>query len=169
MTTTIKPTLETVDSFSVHGFKTRTTNGAEGQAASAKIGPLWGQFFATLSAGKIGVAPTDPSIYGVYSQYESDALGAFDVTAAVANRGQPHDEVIKNQLVTLSVASGDYLVFRNKGAMPDAVIQVWKDIWAYFEAPREDFARCFKTDFEQYIGADEVSVHIGVNCLIAKV
>jgi predicted transcriptional regulator YdeE len=129
MTTTIKPTLETVESFSVHGFKTRTTNAAEGQAASAK----------------------------------------FDVTAAVASRGQTHDEAIKDQLVPLSVASGDYLVFRNKGAMPDAVIQVWKDIWAYFEAPRQDFARCFKTDFEQYIGADEVAVHIGVKRLIAKV
>jgi predicted transcriptional regulator YdeE len=168
MTTTIVPTLQLLAAFPVQGFKTRTTNAAEGQPATAKIGPLWGQFFATMGAGKISVAPNDSSIYGVYSHYESDAHGAFDVTAAVASFGQSHDEAINDQLVSFTIAGGDYLVFRTRGAMPDAVIQAWQHIWAYFAAPREDFVRCFVTDFEQYIGADEVAVHIGVKRLLVK-
>lgn len=168
MTSTTLPTLESITSFPVKGFKTRTTNAAEGQPATAKIGALWGQFFATMGEGKIKVAPHDSSIYGVYSQYESDANGAFDVTAAVAILSQSHDEVVNDQQVSFTIAGGDYLVFRTKGAMPDAVIQAWQHIWAYFAAPREDFARCFVSDFEQYIGADEVAVHIGVKRLLAK-
>jgi predicted transcriptional regulator YdeE len=168
MTTTIAPTLQSIKAFPIQGFKTRTTNAAEGQPATAKIGPLWGQFFATMGAGKISVAPTDSSFYGVYSQYESDAHGAFDVTAAVASLGQSHGEVINDQLVSFTIACGDYLVFRTNGAMPDAVIQAWQYVWAYFAAPREDFERCFVTDFEQYIGADEVAVHIGVKRLLVK-
>jgi predicted transcriptional regulator YdeE len=169
MSTTIEPTFQSINAFPVQGFKTRTTNAAEGHPATAKIGPLWGEFFAVLGSGKIKSAPHDSSIYGVYSHYESDAQGAFDVTAALASLGQSHDEVIEDQLVSLTIASGDYLVFRTKGAMPDAVIQAWQLIWAYFAAPRVDFARCFVTDFEQYIGANEVAIHIGVKRLPVNV
>jgi hypothetical protein len=40
MTTTTLPTLQSIEVFPIQGFKTRTTNAAEGQSATAKIGPL---------------------------------------------------------------------------------------------------------------------------------
>jgi predicted transcriptional regulator YdeE len=63
---------------------------------------------------------------------------------------------------TVQIQAGQYLVFRGKGAMPQAVIDAWMQIWQHFGQPRKDVERVYATDFEQYMGADEVAVHIGV-------
>jgi hypothetical protein len=55
MPATIVPTFESLAAFPIQGFKICTTNAAKGQPATSKIGPLWGQFFVTMGAGKIKV------------------------------------------------------------------------------------------------------------------
>ncbi len=63
---------------------------------------------------------------------------------------------------TVHIQGGEYLVFPAKGAMPQAVIEAWGRVWQHFAAPRSDWQRCYATDFEQYVSADEVAVCIGV-------
>jgi predicted transcriptional regulator YdeE len=148
--------IKTIEAFSVTGFQARTTNAAEQNPQTGKIGGLWQQFF-----GSALFAPT-AGVVGVYSNYESDAMGAFDVTAgALSSTEKPANTQ------TVQIQAGQYLVFRGKGAMPQAVIDAWVQIWQHFGQPRTDVERVYRTDFEQYIGADEVAVHIGVRRLPA--
>jgi predicted transcriptional regulator YdeE len=151
----MSPELTTISAFSVTGLKARTTNAAEQNPATGRIGPLWGQFYSSSLASQ-------GSIYGVYSNYESDMHGAFDITAGV---GGALVESANQGWQTLQVKAGDYLVFRHKGAMPQAVIDCWIQIWQYFSQPRSDVQRRYATDFEQYLGSDEVAIHIGVKKL----
>lgn len=147
----MSPEVKEFSSFTVQGLQARTTNAAE-QTPEAKIGALWQRYFSSPGAGAAG-------IYGVYSNYESDWTGAFDVTAgceAAAGTAPPETQT------TVQIHGGQYLVFHAKGAMPQAVLEAWGHVWQYFAAPRTDWQRCYATDFEQYLSADEVAVCIGV-------
>lgn len=125
--------------FYVAGQTIRTTNQDETRPETAKIPALWSDFFAT--------SPAMP-VYGVYSNYASDASGPFDVTAGSEAQSGLH------------IQPGRYLVFQARGAMPAAVIEGWQAIWAYFEQHPE-IERRFLTDFEAYTGPDAVDIHIG--------
>lgn len=150
----MNPQLKTFESFSVTGLTTRTKNADERSPLTAKIGPLWGQFFAS---GLFQPVPNAPTVVGVYDQYESDWNGAFDVTAGikVGNSALPG-------MKTVQVQAGQYLVFTSKGVMPQAVIAGWIQVWQHFSAPRSDVQRLYATDFEEYLAPDEVAICIGV-------
>lgn len=144
-----------VAAFRVAGPSVRTCNRDEMAPASARIPGLWQRFFSAQPPAGAG---GDGHIYGVYSGYESDADGAFDVTAGVllapgtaATAGaQPVD-----------VQAGYYLVFSGQGAMPQTVIDTWGAVWRWFAAHPQRRRR-FGTDFEAYEGAHRVAIHIGV-------
>ncbi|MFJ4193914.1 GyrI-like domain-containing protein [Pseudomonas sp. NPDC089534] len=144
-----------VDGFTVAGLRVRTTNHAEHAGHTAKIGPMWGRFFQEGLAEAIPGRLTESPVYGVYSAYESDASGAFDVTAGVAVADPRGD------FESVRVESGEYLVFEGQGALPDAVIATWGRIWRYFEA-NPQIKRRYATDFEAYTGPESVAVYIGV-------
>lgn len=93
----------------------------------------------------------DPRNFGVYSGYESDARGAFDVTAGVA----------VTQGATVDVEAGDYLVFPAEGPVPLSVLGAWQRVWQYFEAHPE-IQRLYRTDFEAYSSPTKAAVYIGV-------
>ncbi|WP_213940534.1 GyrI-like domain-containing protein [Pseudomonas sp. dw_612] len=141
--------------FSVSGLKVRTRNSAELAAETAKIGPMWGRFFSEGLNERIAPQQATSTIYGVYSGYESDASGAFDVTAgmAVEEPAQGYE--------TINIEEGRYLVFEGTGPMPDTVISAWQSIWNYFEA-NPQIQRRFTTDFEAYDGPESVAVHLGI-------
>ncbi|MBP5125311.1 GyrI-like domain-containing protein [Pseudomonas protegens] len=141
--------------FSVAGLQVRTLNAAEQQADSARIGPMWQRFYVEGLFDKISPRQADSFVYGVYSNYESDASGHFDVTAGVALEGACAD------YPSVAVQGGDYLVFSAKGAMPDCVIQTWGLIWAYFQ-DNPQVRRAFATDFEVYTSTDSVAIYIGI-------
>lgn len=141
--------------FSVSGLKVRTRNSAEMAADTAKIGPMWGQFFAEGLNERIAPQQSAPPIYGVYSGYESDASGAFDVTA-----GMGVEEPAQGY-ATIDIEEGRYLVFEGTGPMPATVISAWQHIWHYFEE-NPQIQRRFATDFEAYNGPESVAVHIGI-------
>jgi len=141
--------------FQVSGPKVRTRNQDEQRPQTARIGGLWGAFFAQGLAERIPNRQPDSPVYGVYSGYESDATGYFDVMAAVAVT-EP-----ATGYETLQVQGGVYLVFQGQGAMPQTVIETWGRIWAYFEQS-PGLQRRFATDFEAYTGPDSVAVYIGI-------
>lgn len=147
--------LKTVEPFTVAGLQVRTRNADEQQVDTAKIGPMWQQFFTEGLFDNVPARQSESFVYGVYSDYESDATGYFNVTAGVqvdaTSAGYP----------AVSVEGGDYLVFSAKGTMPDCVIQAWGLIWAYF-ADNPQTLRRFTTDFEVYNAPDSVAIYIGI-------
>lgn len=147
----LEPTRESIAAFSVGGLKTRTTNTAEMNPATAQLGRLWSQFFSQDVMGKTPGRTADPRNFGVYAQYESDASGAFDVTAGVS----------VTQGATVEVEAGDYLVFKAEGAVPMSVVAAWQRVWQYFEE-HPGTVRRYRTDFEAYSSPTEAAVYIGI-------
>jgi predicted transcriptional regulator YdeE len=95
---------------------------------------------------------------GVYTDYESDQNGRYRVIAGAA---VAEDTVPPQGLVGMTTPSGDYLVFRGTGAMPEVVMQTWASVWSYFSAAKR-YVRAFTTDFERYPRPDAIEIHIAV-------
>lgn len=153
----MQPRMIHVPAFAVAGLSVRTRNGDEANPATARIGALWDQFFSRSWARELPGPGADGRLYGVYSAYESNEQGAFDVTAGVA-AARAHPEVHTTQV---DVHAGDYLVFRSEGAMPQMVMDGWSAVWRYF-VDHPEARRRFATDFECYEGPDCVAIHIGI-------
>lgn len=144
-----------VGAIRVSGLSVRTRNADEMQPSSAKIGPMWQRFFGEgLYQAIPGKQPESP-VYGVYSGYESDARGLFDVTAGVATHAAAQG------FESLVIEPGRYLVFEAHGPMPDAIIQAWQRVWTYFEQPGVE-SRAFVTDFEVYQADEQALIYIGI-------
>ncbi len=139
-----------LESKTIHGLKIRTTNAKEMSPETAQIATLWGAFFEKIMPN----VPEGTAGYGVYTNYESDATGAFDVLAGT------EVEIAGSENVTLR--SGKYLCFEAKGTLPQAVIETWAEIWHYFAAEDCPYRRVYETDFEQYLSESEAEIYIGV-------
>lgn len=137
-----------------HGFCVRTTNQAETNPETAQIGALWERFYPSA-----GAHLTPPhSVYGVYTNYESDMNGAFDVYACSDNPAVSELDGAK----TVTLKAGTYVKFSGTGDMPQAVIDAWGDVWAYFTADDCPHTRAYTTDFEVYTGPNEVEIYIAI-------
>lgn len=144
----IHPVLKHVDSFTVTGLSIRTKNSDEFNTQTAKLPNLWQQFYSSNPF-------PNTTIFGVYSGYESDVNGSYDVTAGTVSNNQSAEKS------AVKINSGNYLVFQCKGPMPQTVIQTWQRIWDYFTLD-SPYQRCFMTDFEEYKNGDELAIYIGV-------
>ncbi|MDM0080854.1 GyrI-like domain-containing protein [Variovorax sp. J31P179] len=147
-----QPQRQRLEPFRVAGLTARTTNRDESDPQAARIGTLWDRFFGERVYEKTPHRVDDMRLFGVYSDYEADAHGAFDITTGVAVADGP---------ASVRIEGGDYLVFHGHGEMPQMVLAVWQAIWHYFDAHPE-IKRRYKTDFEAYSGPDQVAIHIGI-------
>ncbi|NHQ85281.1 AraC family transcriptional regulator [Iodobacter sp. HSC-16F04] len=144
-----------ISGFTVAGISVRTQNSDEFNPATARIAGLWRQFFTENLIDKIPDRLENSPVYGVYSGFESDASGFYDLTAGVSvHQGS-------EQFTHIAIEPGHYLVFEGVGPMPGAVIQAWGQVWAYFEQ-NPHIKRSYQSDFESYIGPAEVHIYIGV-------
>lgn len=135
----------------IRGVQTRTQNADEMNPETQKIAPLWDKFYTEIMPTlKEGTA-----LYGVYHHYESDAGGMFDVLAGSEQEG--------DDLASVTLQEGRYLKFPVKGEMPQAMIDAWGQVWAYFDDPSIDERRAYETDFEHYLSEDEADIYIGVH------
>ncbi|WDD99974.1 GyrI-like domain-containing protein [Thalassomonas actiniarum] len=143
-----------LDGFELAGFVTRTKNVDEMDPAKAKIGNLWQQFYGEAGA----LLQPESKVCGVYSNYESDASGEFDVIAGA--------DVLIGQAISgveaITVQPGRYLVFSGEGEMPGVVIALWGQIWHYFNESDCPHQRAYQTDFEYYKGESQVEIYIGI-------
>lgn len=153
-----------ISAFSVTGIAVRTCNRDEMDPAIARIGNLWDRFFSQSWERQLPSRGHDGRIFGIYSAYESNEHGAFDVTAgvAMAEGAGAAAGAIPDGARRVDVQAGDYLVFSGQGSMPQMVIDTWGRVWRYF-AENPQVRRRFGTDFESYEGADKVAIHIGVS------
>lgn len=143
-----------IEKFNVTGLVVRTTNANEMNPATAKIGALWEQFYKTASP-KLS---DSSKVYGLYTNYESDATGEFDVVAC-ADTLTPEE---LEDAIEFQISSGNYLKFSNKGEMPQVVISLWGEIWDYFNSSDCQHERAYTTDFEFYKSDDEVEILIAI-------
>lgn len=141
--------------FFVSGLTVRTMNSHELNLETAKIPTLWAQFFSHGIADKVPDRLADTPIFGLYSAYDSDASGFYNVTAGVSVARLNQD------FTSIEIQKGEYLVFDAIGPMPAAVIQTWASIWKYFEQ-HPQVKRSFLTDFESYCAPNKVQIYIGV-------
>jgi predicted transcriptional regulator YdeE len=156
------PTITRIPAFTVAGIAVRTRNSDEMNPAIARLGGLWNRFFSQSWERKLPVRGDDSRVFGVYSGYESNEHGAFDVTAGVAvAEPDPAPALAVPGAARVDIEAGDYLVFTGGGEMPQMVIDTWVRIWRYF-AENPQVQRRFGTDFEAYEGPDQVAIHIGV-------
>ncbi|WP_201556568.1 GyrI-like domain-containing protein [Psychrobacter sp. 72-O-c] len=167
------PIKELTEAVACKGISIRTTNIAEISHETAKLGRLWQKFYqdhaSHLEEGE--------DIYGIYHNYESDDVGAFDVVASWKTDSQQGDQDQSgkgdtlnagntNNLVTVTIPTGKYMIFSEQGNMPNTVMNAWERAWAYFNDPSCEHTRLYGVDFEQYIDGNlvygQVDLYIGI-------
>ncbi|GGP42561.1 transcriptional regulator [Shewanella algicola] len=140
-----------LDNMDVKGISIRTDNLSEMSPSTAKIGALWQQFYEQLAAS----LTQGSNVFGLYTHYESDHMGSFDVVAC-------SDKLTVGDLASFQIQSGEYLVFKGTGEMPQAIIDLWGEVWEYFDNDTCQLTRAYTTDFEHYINENEVELFISV-------
>jgi predicted transcriptional regulator YdeE len=162
---------ELSDAIACRGLSVRTTNNAEISHETAKLGRLWQKFYQN----HVSHLEKGEDIYGIYHNYESDDLvGAFDVVAAwqtTNEQGEAEESdndgtANASNLVEVTIPAGKYLVFSEKGNMPNTVMNAWEKAWEYFNTADCEHTRTFAVDFERYIDGNleygQVDLYIGV-------
>lgn len=141
--------------FNISGLMVRTRNTDEMTESTAKIGSLWQRFYQeyenNITAGT--------NFYGVYTNYESDHNGFYDVIAGTDQTNEHHSASLFNHC---TIAPGEYLVFSAQGEMPQTVIALWNEVWQYFERLPCDHQRAYTTDVEYYKNDTEIEIHISI-------
>ncbi len=129
-----------IDDFNIVGITIRTTN-KNGQAIT-DIGQLWSRFYADSILSKIPEIIND-DIYSVYTDYQSDYKEAYTVIIGCKVKSLDN---IPDGLTGLKIPEGKYWKFIAKGKMPNAVIDIWNEIWS----KDKELKRKYTSDFEVY-------------------
>lgn len=145
------------------GVSIRTTNEAE-MGPDGGLSKLWETYFQSNVAVQTGTNKPE-YIYALYTDYESDATGAYTVVIGHEVAGESHLE--ESRLVYATVPESKYMVFTTKkGPVFEVVSQAWGEIWAYFQDAEE--VRAYTGDFELYDSRDfdptntEVEIYIAI-------
>lgn len=155
--------VEEIQAFEVVGIGGRTSNAAEGSGTGI-IGRLWERARAGGALAPLGAGEAD-EVYALYSNYESDASGAYDFTIGVRVGAQ---HAVPAGFVRRAVERARYArVMSEPGPAGKAVFEAWNRVWS---ATPSDLggARAFGTDFEVHPvsalsgGQDPATLFVGV-------
>jgi len=140
--------------FSVGGIDVRTTNAAEMELATARIPALWERFTYESLPGHIPGQTNPGVVLGLYSDFDSDADGAYTLMAGCEVSPESN---MPAGLGTKSVPPAKYAVFTSeKGEIPTIIFNAWQEIWAM--TPEQlGGHRAYTGDFEVY---DERAVNM---------
>jgi predicted transcriptional regulator YdeE len=140
------------------GLAVRTTN--RNNQAAQDIGNLWQQLYAGQWLEKIPNA-VGAEIYSVYTDYVSDYTDAYTTLIGLQVSSLEH---IPEGLIGREFEVEHFIKFTAKGAMPQAVVDTWNEIWS----KDSELNRKYTYDLEVYgtqsqQGADsEVEIYISV-------
>jgi len=149
----LSPKIVDRPAFRLMGIAARTSNALEMDPATAKIPGLWERFSFESLPGHIPYQPTPGIIYGLYSDFDGGADGAYTLLVGCEVKAGAK---APGTLVARDVPGARYAVFTSpRGPMPDIVINAWSEIWA-MTARELGGERAFSGDFELY---DERAVH----------
>jgi len=141
------------------GISIRTTNNEEA-GPGGRIPGLWDAYFQSNILEHLDAA-NPHLIYGLYTDYESDANGAYTLLLG-HEKGNSAPESLENYDQAVIPASR-YLVFKTKkGPFHEVVPQAWIEIWTYFES--SSIERAYTGDYELYdtrnFNPNEVEIEI---------
>jgi len=137
----------------IFGISCRTSNAREMNPETAQIGKLHAKFDELAEVDYSGGA----RVYGAYYAYESDASGEFNVFSG-ADQATP----TTTELESLRLPAATYMIFKGKGEMPQVVIDLWQQVWAFFSNPECAYQRAYTVDYEFYLNQNEVALHIAL-------
>ena len=126
--------------FKIIGISTRTTN--KNNQSQQDLGKLWGQFFSENIIEKIP-NKVSSSIITIYTDYKSDYTDEY--TTIIGIPVSTLDE-IPDSLIGREFQSEDFQKIIAKGEIPNAVMNVWLDIWQR----DKQLNRKYSYDFEVY-------------------
>lgn len=143
--------------FKVIGISIESTN--KGGQSIADLGKLWAKFYSDGISNKIP-SKVSNDIYSVYTDYDSDYTGKY--TAIIGHKVKSLDE-IPDGLVGREFEGGKYAKFVAKGKMPDAIVDIWKNVWK----KDKDLKRRYTADFEVYGPKSQNGIDSEVDVFIA--
>ena len=143
-----------VEAKTIKGLKIRTRNQDEMNRDTAQI-PAFVQKVDQLVTIDY---PAGARAYSVYFNYESDVNGAYDLLM-----GSDNVAASEVALESITIQAGHYLKFSGQGEFPQAIIDTWQRVWAYFTSDACQHTRRYTTDFEYYEGPDAVSIYIAID------
>ncbi|MDN3587977.1 GyrI-like domain-containing protein [Pedobacter aquatilis] len=144
--------------FKIIGISVKTTN--QNNQAATDLGQLWGKFYNEQIFNKIPNKESD-DVYAIYNNYESDYTGKY--TAIIGQRVTSIDDIPEG-MVGKEINNETLKKYIAKGEMPNAVVEIWKEIWN----ADANLNRTYIADFEVYDaksqqGEDsEVEIYIGI-------
>jgi predicted transcriptional regulator YdeE len=132
-------TVKKIPSKSIIGISRRTSN-ADGRSVK-DIPAAWTDFLQSNASAKIKNRALPPSMYAVYSDYESDWRGEYSylIGCGVTRAG-----IVPKGMDVRHIPAQTYAVFTARGQMPDEVFAVWSAIWL------SGLPRTYTFDFEVY-------------------
>ncbi len=140
-------TIETFDGCTITGLKQRTDN----TKAMNVIPGLWESFFQNNVLGQIDDLVQEPSVYAVYTGYESDEHGEYDFILG----GRSKRSGASPGLNQVDIPKGNYAVFTAPAT--DQVIAAWQQIW------QTKLKRTYIADFEYYDQkTGQVKIYVGI-------
>jgi predicted transcriptional regulator YdeE len=138
----------------VEGLVIRTSN--EDANMVKDIGTLWQRFFAEGTYQSIVNKRNDKSI-GLYTNYESDVAGAYDMMVCCEVLGEvPLPIGVRMR----KIPSGKYAKFVIHGDVQKVVGEFWTKLWSM------DLDRKYGCDFEEYQSGCEMNnaeIHIYIS------
>jgi len=146
------------EGLTVLGISAVTSNALESDPATGKIGGLWARFYREAVPSRIPLKREPALPLGVYTGYESDHSGQYELTVGMAVDASAQTP---EGLARVSMPAGSYLLFEAEGEMPGVVIDTWKEIWAYFSRP-SGHVRAYTADLELHRGPNAVEIYISV-------
>ena len=136
----------------ISGLSAVTNNEFEMSEENGKIAKLWEDYFENDAYKTTFNKANSDYMYGVYSDYESDVTGSYKITVGVEVTKPKNAIVIEDK---------KYLVFKKQGELPMVVVELWQEIWDYFEK-NSDYERAFTVDFEKYAKEDEIEIYVAI-------
>lgn len=153
----MEPTLEHVNAKTIIGVSLRTSNERESHPDTASIPIMWRNFFEYNVMGGIPEQVDSSVVYGVYSDYESDQTGEYDLLIGLQSTAK--EKPANYEMVTIQ--EGKYLVFPVLEASPVGIKDTWAGVEGYFDHT-DTHKRAFTTDFEIYQGRSDIAIYISV-------
>lgn len=131
--------LTKMPAFTVVGVSRRACN-ADGSSVTI-IPAVWGEFLKQNTAKPIKNRSFPPTMYAVYSDYESDWTKeySFLIGAGVTRAGK-----VPEGMTVRRIPAQTYAHFVAKGEMPRSLLEVWSAVWL------STLPRTYTFDFEVY-------------------
>jgi predicted transcriptional regulator YdeE len=132
-------TIKKIPAKTIVGISRRTSN-ADGRSVK-DIPATWTDFLQQNANAKIRNRALPPTMYAVYSDYESDWKGEY---AYMIGCGVTRAGTVPEGMEVRKIPAQTYVVFNAKGRMPDEVLAVWSQVWL------SSLPRKYTYDFEVY-------------------